>query len=316
VPLVPLRRVIVVVLLALAACAHKSPDGVRPERSRGAQGDNGTAVQSDNGGTAQGKIQVATTISTLNSFVQGVGGEYVSVKNIVPIGASPETFQPAPQDVAKVADANVLVENGAGLETWLDRLLRDAGARNLRVVVLADGLPVKGLNPHLWMDPVLAQRYVFKIRDALIAVDPAHADTYRRNAASYNARLDELTKEVRAQIDTIPPSHRYMIVFHNAWQYYNDRFGITTLGFVERNPGQEANPKQIAHLIDLAKAHHVHGVFSEPEYSPKILHSIAQGAGIAVVEDLYDDSVGTDPLVANYPSMITYDTGVIVKTLK
>ena len=165
-----------------------------------AQGDNGTAVQSDNGGTAQGKIQVATTISTLNSFVQGVGGEYVSVKNIVPIGASPETFQPAPQDVAKVADANVLVENGAGLETWLDRLLRDAGARNLRVVVLADGLPVKGLNPHLWMDPVLAQRYVFKIRDALIAVDPAHADTYRRNAASYNARLDELTKEVLSLI--------------------------------------------------------------------------------------------------------------------
>ena len=73
------------------------------------------------------KIQVATTISTLNSFVQGVGGEYVSVKNIVPIGASPETFQPAPQDVATVADANLLVENGAGLETWLDRLLRDAG---------------------------------------------------------------------------------------------------------------------------------------------------------------------------------------------
>jgi zinc transport system substrate-binding protein len=64
-----------------------------------------------------GKVRVATTISTLNSFVQGVGGEYVSVKNIVPIGASPETFAPAPQDVAIVADADVLVENGAGLET-------------------------------------------------------------------------------------------------------------------------------------------------------------------------------------------------------
>ncbi len=66
-----------------------------------------------------------------------------------------------------------------------------------------------------------------------------------------------MTEHIRAQIDTIPPSHRYMIVFHNAWQYYNDRFGITTLGFVERNPGQEPNPKQIAQLIDLAKAHRV-----------------------------------------------------------
>jgi manganese/iron transport system substrate-binding protein len=266
--------------------------------------------------TTSGKIAVATTISTLNSFVQGVGGERVSVKNIVPIGASPETFQPAPQDVATVADANLLVENGAGLESWLDRLLRDAGTRNLRVVVCADGLPVKNLNPHLWMDPVLAKRYVLKIRDALIAVDPPHADDYRRNAANYNTRLDGLIAQIRRQIATIPPSHRYMIVFHNAWQYYNDRFGITTLGFVERNPGQEPNPAQIAQLIDLAKQHHVHGVFSEPEYSPKLLYSIAQGAGIKVVENLYDDSVGTDPRVANYIAMLTYDTGVIVQTLK
>jgi ABC-type Zn uptake system ZnuABC Zn-binding protein ZnuA len=69
-------------------------------------------------------------------------------------------------------------------------------------------------------------------------------------------------------------------------------------------------------LIDLAKAHHVHGVFSEPEYSPKVLYSIAQGAGIRVVEDLYDDSVGADPRVANYIAMLTYDTNVIVQTLK
>jgi len=274
------------------------------------------ACASGRNDNAAGKIPVATTISTLNSFVEGVGGDYVTVTNIVPVGASPETFQPAPQDVARVADAKVLVENGAGLETWLDRLLRDAGSRDLHVVVCSDGLPVKDLNPHLWMDPVLAQRYVLKIRDALSAVDPAHADAFRRNAASYNRRLGRLAERIQRQIDTIPPSHRYMIVFHNAWQYYNDRFGITTLGFVERNPGQSPNPQQIAQLIDLAKAHHVHGVFSEPEYSPKILYAIAQGAGIRVVEDLYDDSIGTDRRVATYPAMLTYDTNVIVQTLK
>jgi ABC-type Zn uptake system ZnuABC Zn-binding protein ZnuA len=297
-PRLPMKRLALIAFaVALAACAH---------------GPSGSAQSA----TTARKIRVATTISTLNSFVQGVGGEYVTVKNIVPIGASPETFAPAPQDVATVADANVLVENGAGLESWLDRLLRDAGTRDLHVVVCADGLPVNNLNPHLWMDPVLAKQYVLKIRDALIAADPAHADEYRSNAIRYNARLDELVKWIRAQIATIPPSHRYMIVFHNAWFYYNKRFGITTLGFVERNPGQEPNPQQIAQLIDLAKQHNVHGVFSEPEYSPKLLYSIAQGAGIKVVENLYDDSVGTDPRVSNYVAMLTYDTGVIVQTLK
>ncbi len=275
-----------------------------------------SACQAQQSSATTGKIPVATTISTLNSFVQGVGGEYVTVKNIVPVGASPETFQPAPQDVATVADAKVLVENGAGLETWLDRLLRDAGSRDLRVVVASDGLPVKNDNPHLWMDPVYAKQYVSNIRDALIAVDPPHADAYRRNAATYDARLDELRRTIQARIDTIPPSQRYMIVFHNAWQYYNDRFGIKTLGFVERNPGQEPNPQQIAELIDLAKQHGVRAVFSEPEYSPKLLYAIAQGAGVKVVENLYDDSVGTDPRVANYIAMLTYDTDAIVKALK
>lgn len=264
---------------------------------------------------ANGPIEVVTTISTLESFVRGVGGDKVRVRSIVPIGASPETFEPTPQDVATVAQAQLLVENGAGLESWLDRLLRDAGT-NVPVVVCAAGLPVKNANPHLWMDPQLAKRYVMKIRDGLIAADPKDAAYFRINAAHYNARLDALTARIQAQINTLPPPHRYMVVFHNAWQYYNDRFGITTLGFVERNPGQEPNPQQIAELVDLAKAHGVRAVFSEPEYSPKLLSTIAQGAGIAVVQNLYDDSLGTDPRVADYISMLEYDTGVIVKDLK
>ena len=302
-PVVPIKRIAAALIGAavLAGCAHTL---------RQAQGDMGRP-QSDTG-----KIRVVTTISTLNSFVQGVGGEYVSVRNIVPVGASPETFAPAPQDVAAVADANVLVENGAGLESWLDRLLHDAGTHDLHVVVCTQGLPVKNDNPHLWMDPVMAKAYVGKIRDGLVAVDPQHAQSYRRNAAAYDVRLDELAAAIRKKIDTIPPSRRNMIVFHNAWQYYNDRFGITTLGFVERNPGQEPNPQQIAELIDLAKKLKVRAVFSEPEYSPKILYTIAQGAGIKVVENLYDDSVGTDPRVSTYPAMLLYDTNVIVAALK
>lgn len=266
--------------------------------------------------TSSGKINVVTTISTINSFVIGAGGDKVHVTNIVPVGASPETFQPTPQDVATVSQAQLLVENGAGLEDWLGRLLSNASSSDLRAVVCADSLPVKNDNPHLWMDPQLAKRYVMKIRDALISLDPKDANEFRSNAARYNGKLDALTTHIQAQINTIPPERRYMIVFHNAWQYYNDRFGLTTLGFVERNPGQEPNPQQIAQLVDLAKQHGVRAVFSEPEYSPKLLYAIAQGAGIHIVENLYDDSIGNDPRVSDYISMLDYDTGIIVNALK
>lgn len=266
--------------------------------------------------TASGPIPVVTTISTFNSLVQGVGGDLVHVQSIVPVGASPEDYEPTPQDAVTLSQAKILVENGAGLESWLAPTLKSVASSGLRVVVGADGLPVKNDNPHLWMDPENAKVYVTKIRDALIAVDPPHAAQYRANARSYQAKLEALNAWIGHQIQTIPPEQRYMIVFHNAWQYYNDRYGLTTLGFIEANPGQDPNPQQVAHLVDLARSHHVRAIFSEPEYSKKLAQQIASGAGVHVVTDLYDDSIGTNPRVGDYISMLTYDTNVIVGALK
>ena len=266
--------------------------------------------------TPNGPIPVVTTISTFNSLVQGVGGNLVHVQSIVPVGASPEDYEPTPQDAVTLSQAKILVENGAGLESWLAPMLKNVPSTGLRVVVGADGLAVKNDNPHLWMDPENAKVYVTKIRDALIAVDPPHAAQYRANARAYQAKLEALNAWIGHQVQTIPSDRRYMIVFHNAWQYYNDRYGIVTLGFIEANPGQDPNPQQVAHLVDLARTHHVPAIFSEPEYSKKLAEQIASGAGVRVVTDLYDDSIGTNPRVGDYISMLTYDTNVIVGALK
>jgi manganese/iron transport system substrate-binding protein len=295
----PVKRFIALLIAtALAACGNASTSSA-----------NATA-------TASGPISVVTTISTFNSLVQGVGGDLVHVQSIVPVGASPEDYEPTPQDAVTLSQTKILVENGAGLESWLAPMLKNVPSTGLRVVVGADGLAVKNDNPHLWMDPENAKVYVAKIRDALIAVDPPHAAQYRANARAYQTKLEALNAWIGHQIQTIPPNQRYMIVFHNAWQYYNDRYGLTTLGFIEANPGQDPNPQQVAHLVDLARSHHVRAIFSEPEYSKKLVDQIASGAGVHVVTDLYDDSIGTNPRVGDYISMLTYDTNVIVGALK
>ncbi len=265
---------------------------------------------------ASGKINVLTTISTFNSFVSAVGGDRVDVSSLVPIGASPETYQPTPQDAARLAQAQLLVENGAGLETWLARTIKSIGSSNLKIVVGSAGLPVVGGNPHLWMDPQYAKHYVAAIRDGLIAIDPAHAEEYRANAVKYDTQLDMLTTRIAAKYAAIPKARRMMIVYHPAFQYYDARFGIQSLGVIEISPGQEPNPQQIAHLIDLAKAHDVHAIFSEPEYSPKLAHQIAGSANISIVDNLYDDSLGTKPEVADYISMLEYDTDIIARSMK
>ncbi|MBD5655601.1 MAG: zinc ABC transporter substrate-binding protein [Candidatus Eremiobacteraeota bacterium] len=262
-----------------------------------------------------GKLHVLVSITTFESFARAVGGDRVSVTSLVPVGASPEDYQPTPADIAKVHDADVLIENGLGLESWLARTLDNASNANLTTVIATAGLPAKNGNPHLWMDPDLARDYVRKIRDALIARDPAGREIYTKNAATYDASLIELERQIAARIRTIPTGSRSMIVFHNAWQYYDDRFGLRTVGVVELSPGQEPNPQYIAKLIGLAKADHVRAVFAEPEYSPKLIQTLAESAGIQTVQDLYDDSIGTDPRVTDYASMLRFDTDTIVKAL-
>ena len=262
------------------------------------------------------RIDVVTTFSTLNSFVNGVGGRYVRATNIVPVGASPETFQPTPQSIAVLNGAQLVVENGTGIDAWVDRMVRGADVPRSRVLVITDGMPVVGGNPHLWMDPVLAKTYVAKILAALVRIDPAHESAFKKNAIAYDAKLDALTAWIRSQVATIPPARRQLIVFHDAWPYFAKRFGIHIVGSLVPAPGQEPNPRRLAQLVTLARKLHVRAVFAEPEYSAKLANAFAGSADIHVVTDLYDDSIGHRAVVHDYLSMMRYNTEQLVRALK
>lgn len=259
---------------------------------------------------------VLATTSTLASIAQGVAGNRLHVRSLVPIGVSPEDYQPTPHDIETLHAADVLIVNGAGLEDWLARTIDNAKNPSLRTIVGTHGLAIVESNPHLWMDPQLARSYVRTIRDGLILADPADAAIYRANAAAYDAKLVALAARTQRAIATIPQAHRSMIVFHNAFEYYNRRFGLRTVGVVEASPGQEPSPALIARIVTLARASGVRAVFAEPEYSPNLVEALAQSAHIATVEDLYDDSVGAAPAVSDYIGMIDYDTATIVKALR
>ena len=286
------RLAAALVSLLLAACTHSST-----ERS-------------------PGPLRIVATTSTLASIARGAAGTAADVRSLVPVGVSPEDFQPSPDAIAALRNADVLVENGAGLEGWLEATIRNAGNPRLRVVTCADGLPVLAGNPHLWMDPVYARAYVAKIRDALVAADSAQAAGYRAAATTYDAQLAALTARTARKIAAIPANRRTMIVFHNAFDYYARRFGLVIVGAIEPTPGAEPNPAHIAELVGLARTHHVAAVFAEHEYSDKLARTVAQSAGGLKVAFLYDDSLGSEPAVSTYVGMIDADTDTIVSALR
>ena len=263
---------------------------------------------------APGGLHVLATTTLLASLAADVGRGRATVTSLLPVGASPETYQPAPADIVRAHDAQLIVQNGAGLEAWLGAML--GTNKGVRIVNCSDGLPIVAANPHLWLDPTYAMHYVDAMRDGMIAADPAGAAVYRTNAAHLDARLVQLNASIRAQIATIPPANRAMIVFHNAWLYYNTRFGLRTLGAIEEVPGSEPNAAHLARLIDAARAAHVRAIFAEPEYNPKLVNSVARSAGIPTVAVLYDDSVGTSPQTRDYISMLRTDTATIVNALR
>jgi ABC-type Zn uptake system ZnuABC Zn-binding protein ZnuA len=263
-----------------------------------------------------GPLRVVATTSTLASLAQGAAGSSVVVRSLVPVGVSPEDFQPSPDAIAALRDADVLVENGVGLEGWLESTIRNSGNPNLRIVVCGDGLPVVAGNPHLWMDPVFARAYVAKIGAALIAADGPHAGTYRKATAAYESQLDALRTRTQQKIATIPAAQRTMIVFHNAFDYYARRFGLRVVGAIEPVPGADPNPAHLAELVRLARSQGVRAVFAEHEYSDKLALTLAVSAGGLKVAFLYDDSLGTDAAVNTYIGMIDTDTDTIVRSLR
>ena len=287
-------------LAALGACSGSRPEAQVP--------------------TSAGVTTVAT-MSTIAALVQSVGGDRVDVTSLVPVGASPETYEPTPRDIVTLAKAQLIVENGAGLELWLGKLLRSAASRSARVVVLADGLPVEGAsagqpgNPHLWLDPHFAKIYVSKISAALREIDPAHAQYYAANERVELTRLDTLDAWIKQQIARVPEQRREMITFHDAWYYFDRRYGLRDIGAIEPSPGQEPSAASLAKLIGLARENHVRAIFAEPQFSPKLAAELASSAGIKTVRDLYDDTLGTTPALRTYEGIMHYDVDTIVKAL-
>src|SRR5581483_10339046 len=177
---------------------------------------------------ADAPIRVVTTMSILADMVRQVGGARVAAENIIPLGAGPEDYQPTPADAQKIAAAAIVFSNGRGLEEWLSSLLTSAAKPGQPQIALSDGLPALDIgsadfqsgNPHFWMSAALGARYVERIRDGLIGVDPAGKDTYTGNAASYIKQLLDLNAELKRQAESIPAAQRKIVTNHDAFPYF------------------------------------------------------------------------------------------------
>lgn len=265
------------------------------------------------------RLKVVTSLGVFADFVREVGGERVEVRSLLPPGADPHTFEPAPSDVRKVTEADIVFVNGLGLEGAVTKVIDsnlppDAPLVALAEEVLAAGFePLQG-DPHLWLDATLAIRYVDVIADELSVVEPAKAAAYEQRAADFQGELRRLDASVTKKIDAIPRERRKLVTTHDAFGYFARYLGLERVAFVALSPGQEPSPADVADLGRAIRDVGVPAVFVEPQVGSegRVLEQVAADSGVQVCT-LYSDALGDE--VRSYVEMMRFNADELVRCL-
>jgi len=235
---------------------------------------------------SDGRLTILTTIPPLYSFTKNIAGDIANVENLLPNGAEPHDYSFGPSDIKKISRAQIIIKNGLGLETWLDRLLASAAenarasGQELFVVDSSSGIDVLDNDPHIWLSPARAVGQVKNIRDALIRIDTVNAEVYSRNAAIYINRLQTLSNDITVAVATF--KRREFVAFHSAFKYFADDYGLDQAAVIQESPGITSSPAGIAAVIDIIRERDIKAIFSEPGSSHKIINSIAGDLGLEV----------------------------------
>jgi len=209
----------------------------------------------------------------------------VSVSNLTPpMTGCLHDYSVTTDDMKKLADAQVFVANGAGMESFLDRVI--AQFPKIKVIKLADGIQFikgdgeEGDNPHVWVSISLAITEVDNFGRAMEKFDPAHAGLYRKNTEAYVNKLETLRQKMKTEL--APYKGRKVITFHEAFPYFAQEFGLVIAAVVEREPGSEPSAGELAKTVDLIRKTGIKTLFSEPQYPAAAANTIANETGAKV----------------------------------
>nr|WP_239549013.1 zinc ABC transporter substrate-binding protein [Scopulibacillus daqui] len=245
-----------------------------------------------------------TSTYPIYDFTKEIAGNRANVTNLLPPGAEPHAYEPTPKEMAKMANADLIIYNGSGIESWID----DAkNAVNPKVHFLnmskhVDLLTLQQTNaahagedegerhsntsadPHFWQDPVRAEKMAKVIEQELIKLDPKGKQAYEKNYHALAAKFNQLNQEYKDALKNV--KRKDIITSHAAFGYLADRYGLKQVAISGISPDEEPSPKQIQKIINFAQKNHVRYIMFETLVNPKI-------------GKMVEDKIGAEPLTLN-----------------
>ncbi|MFL5792653.1 MAG: metal ABC transporter substrate-binding protein [Actinomycetota bacterium] len=269
-----------------------------------------------------GRLRVVATTTQVADLAANVGGDRAQVTSLLKPGIDPHDYEPSPADIDAIAHADLVLENGVGLEAWLGDTIDSSGFDG-PVADTSQGVRLRmvggAADPHIWQNPRNAERMAANIERGLAAADPSAATTFQANLAAYTRQLQALDSEVQRQIDSL--ANKRLVTNHDAFGYYIDRYGLQFVGSVipSFDTSAELSGRDIRDLVANVRATRVKAIFSETSLPPRAAETIGREAGVRVVvgEDaLYGDALGPPGSDGDtYLKMIRHNTATIVSNL-
>lgn len=279
-------------------------------------------------------VRVVTSFSILADWAELVGGAEVEVHSLVGLDDDVHAFNPAPRDLAKVAQADLLLINGLGLEGWIQRLVMSSGFRG-RLVEASRGVPVIEMgtesevehdhaahdhhqhgdqDPHAWLSLRAAQRYVNNIRDSLIELAPEKADQFRQRSRDYIDQLIALDQQANAKFEAIQPERRQIIVPHNAFAYLARDYDFKVHSLKGLDSSAESSAAALARVIRLSKTNNIKAIFAENISNDRLISRVADEAGVALAGYLVSGSLSAT-YGDSYLKLMQYNLDLILQNL-
>jgi zinc transport system substrate-binding protein len=246
-------------------------------------------------GAAEGGIRVLTSVFPLKEFASAVMGDRGEAALLLPPGAGVHTWQPRPGDLVRMAECDLFIHIGVGLEPWLPGLMKGLGSRRPPSLEVSAGLELLPAgndeeggaghhdhgpsDPHVWLDPDLAIRIVGTIRDRLTALDPAGGPTYLRNAVALEGRLREVDARYREGLGRCS-GKAIIVAGHAAFGYLARRYGLEQIALYGASPDSQPTPAELIGIVKEARARGVKAIFAESSESPALARSLARELGV------------------------------------
>jgi zinc transport system substrate-binding protein len=225
--------------------------------------------------TGSEKLKVVSSFYPIHEFVKKVGGDNIDSSILIPPETEPHDFEPTINQIQAANSADVLVYSGFGIDKWIEKMDtpdKIDSSKGLSFLYLDNSN--KTIDPHVWLDPLLAKMQVENIRDGLTEIDPNNREKYFNNAKNFSSELDALDNKIRTDLQSC--EKRDFVAFHKAFSYFAERYGLKQHSLTGAGPEEEVTPQRLVEIIQTAKELDLQVIYSEELIDPRHASTVAQ----------------------------------------